>query len=182
MVKKIFIDANTLLLDSLQLAEKVYKSGFRPDIFIGIWRGGTPPGIAIHEFFNYKRIKAKFHTALKVESYLGIEKHGDVLIEGMDQILKRVTPGDKILIIDDIFDTGKSIEAIRGAFKREIRFPIELKIATVYYKPEKNLTAFIPDFFQKSVNEWVVFPHELEGLTQEELKGKGPDIFRILTE
>ncbi len=182
MTTKIFIDANGLLIDSFKLAKKIYQSGYKPDFFIGIWRGGTPPGIAIHEFFVYKGIQVKYHTAIKAESYSGIEKRGVVFIEGLNQLITRIKAKDKLLIIDDIFDTGKSIEAVKLALSQLIMLPFELKIATVYYKPEKKLTDFSPDFYLKSVNEWVVFPHELVGLSEEELKKKGEEIFTILSD
>ena len=181
MTSKIFVDANTLLIDSFTLAKKIYESGYRPDFFIGVWRGGTPPGIAIHEFFVFKGAKPKYHTAIKAESYHGIEQRGDnVTIENLDKVAAMLDPGDRVLIVDDIFDTGKSIEAIKQSLDDIVKCPIQIKVATVYYKPDKNLTHFTPDYYLKSVDKWVVFPHELKGLSEEELREKGAKIYEIL--
>ena len=51
-MRKLFIDSNQLLEDSFQLAWKVYKSGFRPNYIVGVWRGGAPVGIAVQELFT----------------------------------------------------------------------------------------------------------------------------------
>ena len=52
--EKIFLDARTLLINSVKLARLVWDDGYRPDYLIGVWRGGTPPGVAIHEFFRLR--------------------------------------------------------------------------------------------------------------------------------
>jgi hypothetical protein len=178
-MSKLFIDANSLLIDSFILAKKIYQSGFRPDFIVGVWRGGTPPGIAIHEFFVYKKCKPSFHSAIKVESYFGIEKRRKATIEGLEIIMSKIKKGDKLLIVDDIFDTGKSAEAVKDTLAK-VQFSFQTRIATVYYKPNKNLTKITPDYYLKIVDEWIVFPHELEDLSKEELKQKGFGIFNIL--
>ena len=57
----------------------------------------------------------------------------------------------------------------------------EPKIATLYYKPANNKTDIVPDFYLHSTNEWIVFPHELEGLTLDEIRCKDPDIVQFFT-
>jgi len=179
MKSKIFIDANALLLDSFTLARQIFESGFKPDFLIGIWRGGTPPGIAIHEFFVFMGCKS-YHTAIKVESYYGIEQRKEALVEGLEKVTPKLNPGNRLLIVDDIFDTGKSIEAVKNILAETVKFPIQIKVATVYYRPDKNITNFVPDYYLKTVYEWVVFPHELEGLSEEDLRKKGLDLFKII--
>ncbi|MGA1844497.1 MAG: phosphoribosyltransferase [bacterium] len=181
MQQKIFIDANTLLIDSFTLARRIYEDGYRPDFLIGIWRGGTPPGIAIHEFFVYKGCRPASHTAIKVESYYGIEQRKEAIVDGMEKVTPRLHPDGRLLIVDDIFDTGKSIEAVKNVLAETVTFPIQVRVATIYYRPDKNVTSFAPDYFLKKVYSWVVFPHELEGLSEEEIRQKGSRLFTILT-
>jgi hypothetical protein len=47
--------------------------------------------------------------------------------------------------------------------------PEQIRIATAYYKPARNRSALKPDYFVRETNEWLVFPHELKGLTREEI-------------
>ena len=182
MGKKIFIDANTLLLDSFALARQIYESNFSPNLLIGIWRGGTPPGIAIHEFLTLKGLDLD-HTVIKIESYKGIENYGEVHIEGLDYILSIIHEKDKILIVDDIFDTGRTLKAlIQNIQEKSKERKPKIKIATIFYKPAKNQTNMVPDYYLKVVNQWVIFPHELKDLTKEEIKQKGDKLYRIVFE
>ena len=59
MVEKVYIDGNEIYIDSYRLARKIWDDGFRPDFVVGIWRGGTPVGIAIEEFFRIQRCPIK---------------------------------------------------------------------------------------------------------------------------
>ena len=68
MSDKVFISAQQLLEDSFRLAAQVYDSGFRPQFIVGIWRGGAPIGIAVQEFFDYKKVDAD-HIAVRTSSY-----------------------------------------------------------------------------------------------------------------
>ena len=111
MGEKIFIDANTLLLDSFALAKQIYESHFCPNLLIGIWRGGTPPGIAIHEFLTLKGLDLA-HTVIKVQSYKGIEQRGEIYIQGLNNVLSLIQQESQVLIVDDIFDTGRTLEAV----------------------------------------------------------------------
>jgi len=180
MIKKNFIDANRLLLDSFALARQIYESGFLPDLLIGIWRGGTPPGIAIHEFLTFKGLNLA-HTVIKVHSYHDIECPGEVQIDGLEHALALIKEGDNVLIVDDIFDTGRTLDTvIRTIQKMAGEKRPRIKIATVFYKPCKNQTNIVPDFYLRVVDQWVVFPHELKGLTEEEIRQKGEDLYQII--
>ena len=53
MVDKIFVTAQSLLSDSFRLGLRIMDDGFHPDYIIGIWRGGTPVGIAVQELLKY---------------------------------------------------------------------------------------------------------------------------------
>jgi len=182
MGKKIFINANTLLLDSFTLARQIYESNFSPNLLIGIWRGGTPPGIAIHEFLTLKGLDLD-HTVIKIQSYKGIDHYGEVRIDGLDYILSIINQKDKILIVDDIFDTGRTLKALIQNIQEKAKGKKpRIKIATIFYKPTKNETNMVPDYYLKVVNQWVIFPHELKGLTQEEIRQKGEKFYQIIFE
>jgi hypothetical protein len=58
--------------------------------------------------------------------------------------------------------------------------PETVRIATVYYKPSRNKTNLAPDYFVHEVDEWLVFPHELRGLTDDEIRKHKPEASLIL--
>ncbi len=80
------------------------------------------------------------------------------------------------MIVDDVFDTGRSImavlERISGLSRRNA--PEIIRVATVYYKPNKRKVDFVPDYYIHATDDWLVFPHELEGLTREEVSVSKP--------
>jgi len=86
--EKLFVDANSLLIDSFSLAKKIYNSGFEPTCFLAIWRGGSPIAIAVHEFLRFKGIHP-FHAVIKTESYAGMLQKPFVSVDGMDKVSKK---------------------------------------------------------------------------------------------
>ncbi|MBC8444075.1 hypoxanthine phosphoribosyltransferase [Candidatus Woesearchaeota archaeon] len=175
---KIYIDANKVLKDSFQLAKNIYNSGFKPDAMIVLWRGGSNVGMIINEFFEYKG-ENPYHGIIKAKSYTGIEERTKVNVEGSEHILDKISKGDKVLVIDDIFDSGKTVEKIKELVNGKSD---NVKIATLYYKPKNNITNIKPDFYLNKVDDWIVFPHELMGLTKNEVYKKGKEIGEIIFE
>ena len=181
MMEKLFIKANELLEDSFNLAWKIYESGYRPNYIVGVWRGGAPVGIAVQEFLNVLGIKSD-HIAIRTSYYSGIdERKANVQVYGLNYIINRVKAEDKLLVVDDVHDTGNSINQIildlREACKKNTP---EIKIATPYFKPNKNQTDRKPDFFIHETDQWLIFPHELEGLTFEDIKENKPELKNLI--
>ena len=112
MAEKQFIQAQELLEDSFRLGRKVLESGFKPDFIVGIWRGGTPVGIAVQELLEHFGV-ASDHIAIRTSSYEGIEKRGKrIQVHGLNYIVRNANAAQCLLIVDDVYDTGLSIKAI----------------------------------------------------------------------
>jgi hypoxanthine phosphoribosyltransferase len=106
---KIWLTAEELLADSYRLARLVLESGFRPTHLIGIWRGGAPIGIAVQEFFEFHGLHCD-HIAIRTSSYTGIDQQADaVTVHGLGWLAETLTADDRIMLVDDVFDTGRSI-------------------------------------------------------------------------
>ena len=143
-MEKRYIDANSLLDDSFRLADIILKSGFEPDYIVGIWRGGTPIGIAVQEYMDFVGIKTD-HIAIRTSSYTGIAKRSSrVRVHGLGYIIDNINAEDNLLIVDDVFDTGLSVDAVLRELREKCRrnTPDVIKTATVYYKPEKRKADF----------------------------------------
>jgi len=171
MSDKIFITANELLEDSFRLARQIVEDGFRPNYIIGIWRGGTPVGIAVQELLEHQGVSTD-HISIRTSSYTGINQQSDdIRVHGLHYIIENVNAEDSLLIIDDTFDSGRSVGAVIDAIRHLSRAntPGTIKVATVYYKPTKRAVDFEPDYFVHTTDKWLVFPHELQGLTDAEI-------------
>ncbi|MHA6289318.1 phosphoribosyltransferase [Maricaulis sp. CAU 1757] len=172
---KLYISADDLLADSVRLAQLVRRSGFEPTHIVGVWRGGAPIGIAVQEYLEYRGIETD-HIAIRTSSYTGIGQQArEVRVYGEGYLVDTLNADDRLLIVDDVFDSGRSIDAVLKTLRAKCRrnFPAEARVATVYYKPERNRTELSPDFFLYETDRWLVFPHEICGLSDEEIAAKG---------
>jgi uncharacterized protein len=170
-VDKLFISADSLLRDSMELARLVVSSGFRPTFLVAMWRGGAPIGIAVQEVLQYHSIIAD-HIAIRTSSYTGIDQADKtVRVHAIDYLVSRLSADDELLLVDDVFDSGRSLEAVIKELKQRCRrnWPEKWRIATVYYKSSRNRSALVPDYYVLDTDKWLVFPHELIGLTPEEI-------------
>lgn len=184
MTEKRYLDAQQLLEDSMRLGMEVFESGFRPTFIVAIWRGGAPIGIALQEVLQLQGIKAD-HIAIRTSSYHGIDGREDkVRVYSMNYLIKNVKHTDTLLIVDDVFDTGKSIEAVIKHLRTKARLntPDDIRVAVPYYKPTRNLTDREPDYFLHETEQWLKFPHSLEGLTIEEMQEHRPELLSILAQ
>ena len=182
MTHKQYLSAQALLEDSFRLGADVIRSGFRPTIMIAIWRGGVPMGIAIQELLAWYGIDSD-HIAIRSSSYSGIDSHTpQIRIHGMDYLVGHCSDTDRLLIVDDVFDTGLTIEAVIDHLRQKARrnTPREIRVAVPYYKPARNLTARKPDYYLHRTDAWLKYPHSLEGLTPDEIAENRPELYAII--
>jgi hypothetical protein len=182
MDRKIFITASELLQDSFRLAAQIHRSGFRPDFISGIWRGGPPVGIAIQEYFEYVGVRPD-HIAVRTSAYVGIgERAKTIRVHGLHYIVDEAGADDSLLIVDDVFDSGHSIEALLAELSAKMRLnmPRQIRIATPWYKPGNNRTRLTPDYYLHETDAWLVFPHELAGLTYDEIKSGKSELASVV--
>ena len=182
VMDKIYISADDLLIDSFKLAQQIFESGFRPQFIVGVWRGGAPVGIAVQEYLDFAGIKTD-HIAIRTSSYYGIGlQDKEVRVHGLNYIIDNVNATDELLLVDDVFDSGRSVIAVIKELEEKTRanLPKTIKIATPWYKPSRNTTSIVPDFFIHETDSWLVFPHELSGLSMEEISAGKPEIARTL--
>jgi hypoxanthine phosphoribosyltransferase len=168
-MKKQYITADQLLADSFELAFQILDSGFRPDIVVGIWRGGTPVAIAVQEVLEYAGIKSD-HISIRTSSYTSIGQRTNVTFNGLEYLERHLTSEDKLLLVDDVFDTGNSIDSVINELNEYYRnSPPSIKVATPYFKPANNKTYRTPDYSLHETDAWLVFPHEVIDLSETEI-------------
>jgi hypoxanthine phosphoribosyltransferase len=181
-MEKTFITAQQLLEDSFRLASKVFEDGFRPHFIIGIWRGGAPIGIAVQEYFDFKKVETD-HIAVRTSSYYGIDKQSKTIkVHGLHYLIENANADDGLLIVDDVFDSGRSVEALIKQIKSLSRanMPKDVRIACPYFKPKNNKTDIVPDYYIHESDEWLVFPHEISGLTPDEIIAGKTDLANVM--
>lgn len=175
-IPKLFIDPYSLQRDSVALARKVYDDGYHPNRIIGLWRGGAPIGLYVHEALEVLGVRADYIPII-TRGYErgkgGVDKPlSQVAVQGTDSLAGATRKKDKVLVVDDVWDSGRSIDAFLGMFEKVTgeRFPDNVRVATVYYKPIKNKSVRVPNYYVHEAGVWLVFPHEFSGRTRRELK------------
>jgi len=132
----------------LNLAEKIRKNGFRPDIIVGICRGGWPPARVMSDLLGNPRL-----ANITVEFYVDIAETKSKPV--LTQPVSLPVDGKRVLILDDVADTGRTLKLVREyLFSRGAD---QVKIATIYYKPWSIVK---PDYYERETRQWVVFPWE----------------------
>ncbi len=131
-----------------KLALAVSRSGFRPDTIVGVSRGGLVPTRLMSDFLNVKDV-----IVLGVAFY---EDLGRTSTEPrITHPLTRDIKGKKVLLLDDVSDTGGSLELA----KRHVLSlgPSELRVCTLHRKP---WSTFTPDEFIDETDRWIIYPWE----------------------
>ena len=181
-----FIAADDLLRDSFQLAANIYEAGFKPDFLVGLWRGGSAVGIAVQEGLDYFGVKTD-HIAIRT-SYTGapgysqmVSKADSIRVHGLQYLLENLCSHHSMLIVDDVYSTGSSVNAVIQQLTRKTRrnLPHDIRIGTVWYRPtEKTLRT--PEYFVHETRDWLVLPYELSGFSIPELSENRPEIAGLL--
>jgi len=181
MTTKHFINAASLQQDAFKLAVNIMESDFRPSFIVGIWRGGAGIGVTVQELLAYCGCETD-HIAIRTSSYSGIGKRDkNIRVHCLNYLVNNISAQDSLLIVDDVFDSGLSLQEVVRQIKERCQqnTPQQIRTATLYYKPANNQTDFEPDYYLHESDQWLVFPHELEGLTTEELREHKPEIAEI---
>ncbi|MBS0394468.1 MAG: hypoxanthine phosphoribosyltransferase, partial [Proteobacteria bacterium] len=175
--ERLYITADDLLADSFRLGLQILDSGYHPTHIVGIWRGGTPVGIAVQELLDFFGIKTD-HIAIRTSLYTGIGTTAPrVQVHGLNYIVRHVNAEDRLLIVDDVYDSGRSIRQVIDDLRHECRRNTpEIRIATVYTKPAKSIPSGVPHYYLHETDRWLVFPHELSGLSVEEILARKSSI------
>jgi len=185
-MKKTYIAANDLLLDSFQLAANIYQSGFKPDFLVGLWRGGSAVGIAVQEGLDHFGVKTD-HIAIRT-SYQGqpsyskmVDKADSIRAHGLRYLHERVCEHHSMLIVDDAYSTGSSVNAVIQQLSKKARrnLPHDIRIATVWYRPTER-TIRPPDFYVHETSDWLILPYEMCGMSIEELRENKTEIQPVI--
>ena len=175
--QKQFIQEEELLNDAYRLAVKIFESGFRPNFIVGVWRGGSTVGIYVQECLQYLGVETD-HIAIRT-SYRGMDEYlkkidavENIRVHGLKYLYENLNRGDKLLIVDDVFGTGKNVSAVINRLEDKLKrnMPQDVRLAMPYYKPSKNKSSRTPDFYLHETDQWLVLPYELTGLSIDEIQ------------
>ena len=187
-MKKKYIREKVLIQDSFKLAIKIFNSQFKPDFLVGLWRGGSTVGIYVQECLQHLGVQTD-HISIRT-SYQGepdyrdrIEKGREIRVHGLQYLLENLNHDQKLLIVDDVYGSGSSINAVIKQLSERLKknMPSNYKVAVPWYKPSQNTSGRVPDFYVHETDEWLVLPYELLGLDPNEIANNKPGVSEILS-
>ena len=177
-----YIGADDLLRDSFRLAAEIHDAGFEPDFLVGLWRGGSAVGIAVQEGLEFFGVKTD-HIAIRT-SYSGAARYSEMIskadqirVHGLQYLLENLCSHHSMLIVDDVYSTGSSVQAVVDQLARKTRrnLPKDIRIACVWFRPTgKSLR--VPDYYVHETKDWLVLPYEMSGLSLDELRENRPEL------
>ena len=157
----------------LRLANRIRENNFKADVIVSVSRGGWPPARIMSDLLENPEL-----ANVKAEFYLGVTKtKGDPVIT---QPVSTSVKGKKVLIVDEVADTGKSLRLVKSHL--EEHGATEVKIMTIYYKP---WSIVVPDWYAKKTSRWIVFPWERKETVRqvlEKYKNQGKSIDEAVEE
>jgi len=182
-MKKEFLQFDVERDNALKLAHRIYTEGFIPDVIYVSLRGGACLGNIISEYFKIARKDQHpiYYAAVVARYYTDVAKADKVKLDGWTYSPDYLRAGDRILLVDDIFDSGTTINHLAEIILAKGIPRKDLKIAVHDYKYfyDKELQLPIqPDYWcrkhELSIHDediWIHYmSHELAGLGKSELE------------
>jgi hypoxanthine phosphoribosyltransferase len=158
------------------LSRKIKVSGFIPDLVVAIGRGGFVPGRLVCDFLLLNDL-----TSMKIEHY---RRAADIQPETK---IKYPIPvdisGEKILIVDDITDTGSTL-CLAVDYVWSLK-PAEVRTAVLQHK---TCSPFVPDYYAQRIIKWrwIIYPwaryEDLAGFAERIIQKRLLDISQIIFE
>jgi hypoxanthine phosphoribosyltransferase len=196
-MKKEFLQFDTVRNNAIKLAFRIYTNGFYPDVIYVLLRGGAYMGNVISEYFKlvHKGDRPVYYAAVVARSYVDVAKAAKVRIDGWTYPPEKLRAGHKVLLVDDIFDTGRTINHLAKVILDNGVQRADLKIAVHDYKhfiDKPGQLPIQPDYWCRkhdiSVNDegsWIHYmSHELVGLSQSEISEnyykQDPDLKKVM--
>lgn len=181
---KEFLPYDIIRVDALKLCHKIYqKDGFVPDVIYASLRGGASMANVISEYYKIalpKEHKPVLYAAVVARSYSDVSQHSAVRIDGWTYSPDYLRPGDKIMLVDDIYDSGHTLNFLVNVLLEKGVPRENIKVVVHDYKTFSYKTSLpvVPDYWCRKFdidspenNLWINYnSHELVGVTKEELE------------
>lgn len=180
---KEFLQYELVRNNALKIAHKIYQQdGFVPDIIYASLRGGAYMANIISEYYKValRDHKPVHYAAVVARSYSDVKQHDAVRIDGWTYSPDYLRPGDKIMLVDDIYDSGRTLNYLVGVLLEKGVPRENIKVVVHDYKVYtfREQPPIRPDYWCRKFdidspdkNNWINYcSHEMVGLTQEELE------------
>lgn len=152
-MKKIYVSWNDVQRQVQELVRQMWQDRWVPDYVVGITRGGLTPANLISQYLGVPM------ETLKVSL-----RDGNQDCESNFWMQEDAVNGKNILIVDDINDSGATLNWIHKDWDIGSRWGDNVRVA-VLYDNESSESKITPDYSAEDINkaedpQWIVFPWE----------------------
>jgi hypoxanthine phosphoribosyltransferase len=182
-MKKEFLQFDVVRDNAIKLAHRIYSEGFIPDVIYVSLRGGAYLGNIVSEYFKIVHTGQRpvYYAAVVARSYTDVAKAEQIKIDGWTYSPEHLRVGDRVLLIDDIFDSGRTINYLAQIILDKGIPRKDLKVAVhdyKYFTDKSEQLSIQPDYWcrrhdvsMSDESYWIHYmSHELMGLTETELE------------
>ena len=178
---KEFVSSDMIRNNALKMAHRIVQDGFIPDVIYVSLRGGAYVANVLSEYFKLARkdVHPVLYAAVVARSYSDIHCHSRVMVDGWTYSPEHLRPGDRILLVDDIFDSGRTINHLveilleKGIPRKDIKVAVH---DYKYFTEQEEQLPIQPDYWcrkftmpNREKDGWLHYlSHELVGLMAEE--------------
>ena len=155
------------------LALRIRDSGYRPDMIVAIARGGVIPARVLCDYLDIMEM-----TCIRIEHYRARKKAPEARVK---YPLNASVDGLRILVVDDVSDTGDSFIAALDHIRSKGK-PMEVRTCALQHK---SVSKFEPDYYAREITEWrwVTYPWAVvedlgEMITEAALAGESVERIR----
>jgi hypoxanthine phosphoribosyltransferase len=131
--KFLLLDWEDIVSGVEELANKVLSTGFRPDVIVGILRGGLFVANLLSDVMDVEDV-----VPLGIRSYVGVKARGTPIVYHRPSLEE--LNGKRVLLVDDVSDEGKTLMTAHSV---------------LHIKP---WTKFVPDYYVLSTSYWILYP------------------------
>lgn len=155
-----------------KLAEKILDSKYIPDVIIAVLRGGVVPALIISDYLGVE----EFYTIRAKHWGIGFRKLDKPVITQIPRGLK----SKKVLVVDEVVDTGLTLKNIVGILKNQN--PRDIRTAVLHVK---STTQYLPDYYVEFIEKWkwIFYPwsviETLYSLAQRDISTKDEVFARV---
>lgn len=147
-MNKQYYTYDNLQQDVLKILHQMRDEGWEPELIVGVARGGLIPANYFSQWFNVPLVS--FHYSLRDHKQ----------IDSVDAKLVEKVKHKKVLFVDDLCDTGETLEAISKLIEHTDCSP---KFATLQHNLGQDV--FEPNYFGTEINKaekdvWIIYPWE----------------------
>ncbi len=180
--------------NSIKLAHRILEDNFIPSVIYVSLRGGAYLGNIISEYFKLKihSNPPVFYAAVVARSYSDVHQQDKVRIDGWTYEPSQLAAHDRVLLVDDIFDSGTTINKLATIISQQEILRENLVIAVHDYKIRNYRNdnhRFVPDYCCRRIevnsseeDNWIHYlSHELVGLNDQEIDSYYSDDKEIIT-